>query len=98
MSNAKKIPARNEVDKNVCWSIEDLFPSDQAWTEAFEALKTLPEEIAVWQGRLGESARTLYDYLSFSEDLSVRVEPVSVYAFLRSDEDTADADHQAMYA
>ena len=34
MSNAKKIPARNEVDKNVCWSIEDLFPSDQAWTEA----------------------------------------------------------------
>ena len=97
MSNAKKIPARNEVDKNVCWSIEDLFPSDQAWTEAFEALKTLPEEIAVWQGRLGESARTLYDYLSFSEDLSVRVEPVSVYAFLRSDEDTADADHQAMY-
>lgn len=97
MSNAKKIPARTEVDKNVCWSIEDLFPSDQAWTEAFEALKTLPEEIAVWQGRLGESARTLYDYLSFSEDLSVRVEPVSVYAFLRSDEDTADADHQAMY-
>ena len=66
MSNAKKIPARNEVDKNVCWSIEDLFPSDHAWTEAFEALKTLPEEIAVWQGRLGESARTLYDYLSSS--------------------------------
>ena len=97
MPNVKKIPNRNELDQNSCWSIEDLFPSDQAWAEAFQACQKLPEEVAAWQGRLAESARTLYDYLVFSEELSVRVEPVYVYAFLRNDEDTTHTDHQAMY-
>ena len=97
MPNVKKIPNRNELDQNSCWSIEDLFPSDQAWAEAFQACQKLPEEVAAWQGRLAESARTLYNYLVFSEALSVRVEPVYVYAFLRNDEDTTHTDHQAMY-
>ncbi len=97
MTEVKKIRKREELDPSVCWSISDLFPSDQAWEEAFQALGRLPEEAAAWRGRLGESAQSLYDYLTFSEALDVRIEPVYVYAFLRHDEDTAQADHQAMY-
>jgi len=93
----KEIPERSELDRDSCWSVEDIFPSDEAWEEAFAACRDLPEEAAAWQGRLAGSARTLYDYLVFSENLNLRLEPVYTYAFLRQDEDTTDPDHQAMY-
>ena len=96
-TTAKKIPARSDLDRESCWSVEDIFPSDQAWEEAFAACQSLPEEAAAWRGRLAESARTLYDYLVFSEDLNLRIEPVYIYAFLRQDEDTTQPDHQAMF-
>ena len=38
MTEVKKIRKREELDPSVCWSISDLFPSDQAWEEAFQAL------------------------------------------------------------
>lgn len=96
MPNVNKIPKRSELEPSSRWSIEDLFPSDQAWEEAFQACQSLPEEAAAWRGRLGQSAQSLYDYLVFSENLNLRVEPLYAYSFLRNDEDTARAEYQAM--
>ena len=30
----KRIPKREELDKNYCWAIEDIFESDEAWEKA----------------------------------------------------------------
>ena len=73
MTEVKKIRKREELDPSVCWSISDLFPSDQAWEEAFQALGQLPEEAAAWRGRLGESAQSLYYNLTLSEAFDVRI-------------------------
>ena len=90
------IPTRNELDRSTCWAVEDIFPSEEAWAEALEACKDLPAEIASYQGRLGESAATLLEWLTKMEATNRRVEKIFVYAFLRLDEDTADSSHQAM--
>ena len=37
----ERIPKRSEVKKENTWATEDIFPSDQAWAEEYEALKTL---------------------------------------------------------
>ena len=96
MAKDMKILKRSEMDPNFCWNTADLYSDDQAWTAAFEAAKALPEEIAAYRGRLGESAETLYTYLCRLEEINRQVEQLFVYAFIRNDEDTANPTYQAM--
>ena len=96
MATELKIPKRSDLDKASCWSTEDIFPSDAAWAEEFEACQSLPAQAAAFQGRLGESAQTLLDYLTFNEATDSRVELLYVYAMLKHDEDTANPEYQAM--
>lgn len=92
----KNIPLRSELDPKTCWAVEDIYPSDEAWSQVLEACQGYPAELAAYKGRLGESAETLLNYLSRSEEINFEVERVFTYAFLRQDEDTANAAHQAM--
>ena len=96
MAKDQKILKRGEMDPQYCWNTADLYPDDGAWTEAFEAAKPLPEELAAYQGRLGESADTLYRYLCRVEEINRQVEQLFVYTFIRNDEDTANPTYQAM--
>ena len=90
------IPVRSQLNPGDCWAVEDIFPTEEAWAQALEACKDLPQEIAAYKGRLGESAQTLLRYLSRMEAVNRQVEKIFVYAFLRLDEDTADSTHRAM--
>lgn len=92
----KNIPLRKELDPKTCWAVEDIYPSDEVWSQALEACQGYPAELAAYEGRLGESADTLLQYLCRTEEINVEVERVFTYAFLRQDEDTANATYQAM--
>ena len=37
---------RHEQEPGNIWSVEDIFPSDQAWEQALDACKNFPEELA----------------------------------------------------
>ena len=67
MKHVLTIKKRSEQNPADCWSVEDLFPSDQAWEEAFAACQSLPEELGACRGRLGTSAQALFDYLELGE-------------------------------
>lgn len=92
----KRIPTRQELDPAVCWAVEDLYPSDQAWEQDLESCKALPKELAAYQGRLSESAQTLLDYLNAMEDAERRINRLFLYAHMRGDEDTANTTYQAL--
>lgn len=49
MKHVLTIKKRSEQNPADCWSVEDLFPSDQAWEEAFAACQSLPEELGASQ-------------------------------------------------
>ena len=66
MAHETRIPRREELDRAECWSTEDLFPSDEAWSRAFEACQSLPGELAAFRGKLGESAHSLNEYLEYN--------------------------------
>lgn len=59
-----------------------------------QKLKAMPERIAAFKGRLGESADTLYDFMQLSDEISVLCDSLGNYAQRRSDEDTANAKYQ----
>ncbi len=96
MAKEIKILKRNEMDPAYCWNTADLFPTDEAWNEELSACQELPAKAAAYQGRLGESADTLYEYLTLSEAADERVSRLLVYAFIRLDEDTTNSFYQAM--
>ncbi len=96
MADAKKIPQRSEIPVEYTWNTADIFPSDQAWEEEFAQVQALIRTLPGYKGRLGESADTLYEYLTLSIQTADRAVTLARYAFLRQDEDTRVGQYQAM--
>lgn len=90
----ERIPKRSEVPEQFKWALEDIYATDEKWTEDLQKLKAMPERIAAFKGRLGESADTLYDFMQLSDEISVLCDSLGNYAQRRSDEDTANAKYQ----
>ena len=87
---------RSEVPEELTWNLKDMFESDEAWMAEYEELKKVPEQIAAFRGRLGESAETLLEYLRAQDELELRLAPFYGYASCKNDEDQAEARYQDM--
>ena len=90
----KTIPLRREVPEELTWNLKDLYESDEAWSAEYEALKALPEELAAYKGRLGESAETLLSFLRLEDEADLRLGRLMGYASCKSDQDTSDGFYQ----
>lgn len=90
----ERIPKRSEVPEQFKWALEDIYATDEKWTEDLQKLKAMPERIAAFKGRLSESADTLYDFMQLSDEISVLCDSLGNYAQRCSDEDTANAKYQ----
>lgn len=91
-----ELKKRSEIEEQYKWNLDDLIPS----REALEALrKEVEETIPVYgtfKGRLGESAKTLAEYLEFDGNLDQKFSRLFAYAQQKHDEDTAVGEHQAL--
>ena len=96
MAESKKIPQRGEIPVEYTWNTADLYPTDQAWEEEFDQAQAQVRALSGYAGRLGESARTLYAYLTASMDAGDKLSNLHRYASLRQDEDTRQAKYQAL--
>ena len=85
---------RSEVPEELTWNLKDMFESDEAWLAEYEALMAVPVQIAAFQGRLGESAETLLEYLRAQDATELRLSPLYGYASCRNDGDQGDARYQ----
>lgn len=96
MAKEIKILKRSEMDPAYCWNTADLFENDEAFTAELEACADIPEKIASYRGRLGESADTLYEFLTLDEAVGERLNRLGVYSYIRLDEDTANSTYQTL--
>lgn len=90
----EKILKRSEVPIENTWNLKDIFESDEAWLEEYEALKKMPEKLSKYAGRLSESAETMLEYFKLSDEVEVRMTKFYGYASQSSDQDTADSKYQ----
>ncbi|WP_294533275.1 oligoendopeptidase F [uncultured Pseudoflavonifractor sp.] len=95
---AHTLPTRSQVDPANTWAITDLYPSDQAWREAYDSVRGLVSGLAEYRGRLAESAATLLAFLRLQDEIELQGDRVISYAFRKSDEDTRNAVYQEMSA
>lgn len=93
---SKQIPARKEVPKELTWDLEAIFPTDEAWEEAYRHVEDAISEFKAFQNTLAESAENLLLLFQLQDKLSLQLGKIYTYSHMRSDEDTANATYQAM--
>ena len=78
------------------WNLDEIYPSEQAWTEAKQgALADLPK-LEACKGRIAASAEDLHRCISLAYDLDRRFTQVGIYANMRYDLDTRVGRSQQM--
>src|SRR5207244_6670387 len=64
------IPSRAEVKPEDTWDLTPLYASPADWTADFALLQVEYPAIAVFRGKVGESAATLHDLLECDQRIS----------------------------
>ncbi|HTN48652.1 MAG TPA: M3 family oligoendopeptidase [Burkholderiaceae bacterium] len=73
------------------WDLKDLYPTPQAWNEAFQRTRATVAALDRYKGTLGGSAEAMLAALISLSDARRETARLFVYASLRSDEDLRDA-------
>lgn len=84
---AEKAKKRAEIPENDRWDLEKIYEDIDAWEKDFAAAAAQAEEIPTYQGKLTQSAETLYGYLKANETLELALDDLYVYAKMKLDED-----------
>lgn len=84
-----KVLKREEIPEEYKWRLEDIFESDEAWEQAFKKAERLIERGASFKGKLGESAKTLLEFLKYDDEATVEIYALAGYSSARADEDTS---------
>ena len=91
-----KIRNRNEIPVEDTWATEDLFVTDEAWEQELATLEDDKKALAAFAGRLAESGKTLFAYLTGVEKVNEKAHLLGNYTMRKADVDTRDAKYQAM--
>lgn len=92
----KSLPVRSEIPVEETWRLEDIFPSDQEWEKEFQEVKNMIPEVKKFEGKLGESADTLYQALDEQNQLLERIGKLYAYSHMRYDQDTTNSFYQGL--
>lgn len=86
---------RENIAEEWKWDLTTIFPDNEAWEDAFQAVEGSIGQSTTYQGRLAQSGDILLAALQQSEEISQQVGKLYVYAHLKHDENTADNDNAA---
>ncbi|MGG7618554.1 oligoendopeptidase F [Bacillus coreaensis] len=92
----KKLPTRSEIPLEDTWKLEDIFQTDQQWESEFQEVKQLIPSMSSYQGKLGESADSLFQALQAQDQLLERIGKLYTYAHMRYDQDTTNSFYQGL--
>ncbi|MEX2542724.1 MAG: oligoendopeptidase F [Trueperaceae bacterium] len=84
------LPTRKELDPAYTWNIESLYSSEQEYLEDFATAERDTEKLKSYQGRLGESAATLADFMDEYWRLLARLQKLRLYATMPVSVDQGD--------
>ena len=76
------------------WDLTDLYPSADAWSEAYAKTKAAADKLERYRGTLGTSAATMFSALDSISMTNKESDRLNVYAALKADEDLRVADAQ----
>src|SRR5262245_52089722 len=96
VTEAHKVPRRDEVPVEHTWDLALMYASDAVWGQATAALEAMIPEISALEGTVGQSAATLLRALKLRDDVGIRIFQIYRYASHRRDSDSTDPAGQAL--
>ena len=91
MEQAKpEIRERSALPLRYRWNLADIFPSWEAWQEAYQDLERKVDDFASRKGTLNQGAAQLLAVLRLSDEVGQLAYRVGYYAILMYDEDQRD--------
>jgi oligoendopeptidase F len=93
-TKVKTLATRSEIAVEDTWRLEDIFATDEVWEKEFQEVKALIPNMKNYEGKLGESANTLYEAFQKQDHLLERISKLYTYAHMRYDQDTTNSLYQ----
>lgn len=93
---AASFQERAEVPQALRWNLQHIFDTANAWEAEFRRVELALESFAADREKLGASTEQLRKFLHRHDEAAAALDRVYVYAHLKRDEDTRDADAQAL--
>jgi oligoendopeptidase F len=93
-TKVKTLATRSEIAVEDTWRLEDIFVTDEVWEKEFQEVKALIPNMKNYEGKLGESADTLYEAFQKQDHLLERISKLYTYAHMRYDQDTTNSLYQ----
>ena len=91
-----EIRERSQIPVEDTWRTEDMYASNEAWEQELATLEEDKTLLAGFAGKLSQSGKTLFEYLSAMEKADEKISLLANYCMRKSDEDTTNAFYQAM--
>ena len=83
-----------ETPEQISWDLDEMYPTEEAWTAEKERLAADVERLTGYRGQLGGSAAALREALDVISETDKELSRLYVHAFLTSDEDRRIAANQ----
>ena len=80
------------------WDLESMFKTNEDFWNQFKEVEKLIPEIKQYRGKVKEGAKALLEVFKVEEDMSLKMEQLTIYAFLRKDQDSTNAEYGEIYA
>ena len=93
---SETIRERKDIPLKDTWALEDLYATDADWEKALARMQARMPELSEFEGKLAQNGQTLCAFLALLEELDTQAESLGNYAMRRGDQDTRDANYQAM--
>lgn len=97
MSKMKELPRREELPEELTWDLTSIYESDQAFEESFSDLEDALPSLTSYEGTLADGADQLSAALENILAAGRHLENLHLYAHLKNDQDTGNAQYQELY-
>lgn len=93
-----EVKDRKDIDVKDTWNLESIYANNELWEEDYAVLEKEAEEFAKLKGAIEADVSKIPAVLDAYYGLHRRLSKLSVYARMRSDQDTTDSTYQTMSA
>jgi len=92
----RDLPKRADVDIELTWRLDDIYPSDDIFRQEMEEADRLSSSFAEFEGKPADSARTLLAAFDMYERIGLLEQRFLNYASMKQDQDTEDQYSQGL--
>lgn len=96
VSGSGELMSRDKIEPQYKWNLEDIYKTEDDWKNDFNWLKEKADEYVSFQGKIGNSAGELLACLKFDDEVSIKLQRVTLYSNLAKDLDLSNAKYQSM--